>query len=105
MKEYIKKLQLKSEDARKQILVASLTVSMSLIAVVWMYSLGGLFSGKSTEVAKSDNEVKPFTMLSNSISSTYQNISASVGKIKNKKDQEAQVPEKQIDLIPVEYKN
>lgn len=99
---YIKKLQSKSEDTRKQILMVSIVVSMSIVVMVWMYGLGNFFSNKTE--AQASNETKPFTLFADSISETYQNISASVGKITSKKEIKAEVPaEKQIDLIQIEH--
>jgi len=47
MRAYIKKLQSKPEDTRKQILVGSLVVCMSLIGVIWVSSLSYKFSKES----------------------------------------------------------
>ena len=102
---YIKKLQSKSEDTRKQILVVSMIASMSIVVFVWVYGLGALFTQKTEVQASTTNEVKPFKLFANSITDTYQNISASVGKIssKNNGNAETQAPaQKQIDLIQVE---
>ncbi len=100
MRTYIKKLQSKEEDIRKQILAGALIVSMSLVALVWMYSLSDRFSS-DTKVAQTDNSTKPFTLFANSVASTYNNIAASVGSFSfaNKSEQPAQ---KQIDLMVVE---
>lgn len=107
MKEYIKKLQSKDEFARKQILTGVMTLSMIIVGVVWVYSFGHVFNEKNKEVAESDNTIKPLTIFKNSISDTYKNISASVGKISEGKKEldKARAEEKQIDLIPVEYIN
>jgi len=80
---------------------------MSLVVTVWMYSLGDLFVKKTEAKASASNEIKPFALFANSISETYQNISASVGKISTKKSTktEESIINKQIDLVPVEYVN
>lgn len=108
MREYIKKLQSKSEVARKQILVGSLIVSMSLVALIWVGSLSSHFGHNQT--AKVENTTKPFALLGQSISDTYNNVTASVGNIstsikKEKQKVEEEKVEKQIDLIPVEPQN
>jgi len=105
MNTYIKKLQSKSEDARKQILVASLITSMSLVAIVWFYSLGDRFNNKKEEVAQVSPEVKPFTLFAKSIGDTYNNIAASVGNVFSSDKMNTTATEKQIDLIPVEPKD
>jgi hypothetical protein len=99
MRAYIKKLQSKSEDTRKLIFVGLLILCMSFVSFIWIYNLGTRF--ESPEVVNQTNEdIKPFKLFSNSISDTYKNMSASVGKITTNKE-----PEKQIDLIPVETTN
>lgn len=105
---YIEKLQGKSEGARKQILLLSIITSMSLVVVVWVYSLGDLFI-KKTEVqtVANKNEVKPFALFANSITETYQNISASLGNLSSSKKSATieTTPQKQVELIPVEHVN
>lgn len=102
MREYIKKIQSKKLETRKQIFAGALVVSMSFVCLIWVYSLGTRFG--NTEVKdQALEDVKPFKLFSNSIGSTYDNISASVGKISTTKKVEPKVEEKQIDLTPVEY--
>ena len=111
MREYIKKIQAKDEDKRKQILLWLMIGSMSVVSVVWAYSLGMRFGGpKIKEQTKED--LKPFKLFSNSISDAMKNVGASVGnapsvnKIKEQQEVSTPVEEgKQIDLIPVEYTN
>lgn len=99
MRAYIKKLQSKSEDTRKLIFVGLLILCMSFVSFIWIYNLGTRF--RSPDITTQTNEdIKPFKLFSNSISDTYKNMSASVGKITTNK-----APEKQIDLIPVETTN
>ncbi|MDE2031282.1 MAG: hypothetical protein KGI58_03445 [Patescibacteria group bacterium] len=98
MRAYIKKLQSKPEDARKRILLVSLITSMSFVVLIWVYGLGGLFSGSND--SQTNNSLKPFTLLANSVSDAYQNISASVGNISS--ISKKSTSSKQIDLIPVE---
>jgi hypothetical protein len=100
MRAYIRKLQLKSEDTRKQLLVASLVVSMSVVSLVWIYGLNDSFG--TSKVAEIDTTTKPFTLFKESISNAFQNISASVGSIPSSKSKAEESTEKQIDLIPVE---
>lgn len=105
MRAYIKKIQSKSESTRKQIFLGSLVVCMSFVCLVWVSGLGYKFS-KNTEI-KTENEIKPFALFGQTISETYNNVTASVGNISSKKvEQEKEVEiknEKVIDLIPVEY--
>ena len=103
MRAYIKKLQSKSESTRKQIFAGALIVSMSLVAFVWVSSLGYKFSNNNQE--KVADDIKPFSMFGKTIADTVSNVSASVGNIKlpQKKTQEEINSKNQIDLIPVEY--
>ena len=99
MREYIKKLQNKSENTRKQILFVSLTIIMFLVGSIWFYGLSGRFGEKFQNKVK--QEIKPFALFSDSVSSTYKNVSASVGNIPTLSEQK-QDTNKQIDLIVVE---
>ena len=105
MRAYIKKIQSKDEETRKLILVGSLIVCMSFVSFIWIYNLGTRFSSPSIKTQTSA-DIKPFKLFSNSISDTYNSVSASVGKISPLKDtvtNEVNLKqEKQIDLIPVE---
>ncbi len=111
MKEYIKKLQAKDEEKRKLIMLWFMIGSMSLVSIIWIYSLGVRFGDpKIKEQTKED--IKPFKMFSNSISNTIKNVGASVGsapsvdKLKESQEKIKPVDEgEQIDLIPVEYTN
>lgn len=100
MRTYIKKLQSKREVVRKQILVASLVVSMAVVGSVWVYSLNDRFGQK--QLAEVDTSVKPFTLFSDSITDAYQNITASVGNFSFSSKKNEKPAPKQIDLIPVE---
>lgn len=108
MIDYIKKIQTKSEDTRKRILFFSMVFSMFIVGLVWLYSLGVRFDSEVKEQARED--VKPFKMFSQSISDTYKNVQASVGKInstendhKEKSVEENIEQENDLKLIPVEY--
>ncbi len=108
MKAYIKKIQSKDEDTRKFIFIVSLVLCMAIVGFIWIYNLGTRFS--NPKVAEQTNEdIKPFKLFTNSISDTYKNVSASVGKasssIEGVKAETTPTPEKKIDLIPVEYTN
>lgn len=109
MRTYIKKLQTKKEDTRKQILVLSLVVCMSFVGLVWINSLGYKFN--KDDSAKTEEGMKPFALFKQTISDTYKGVTASVGNIKSIKEdpstetenkEENVKIEKQIDLIPVE---
>lgn len=107
MRAYIKKLQAKDEDTRKFIFISTMIVCMSFVAFVWIYNLGTRFG--NPKIAEQANEdIKPFKLFSNSLSDTYNNMSASVGKIKDNTIDKV-IPEvkteKQIDLVPVENSN
>ena len=104
MRAYIKKLQSKSEIARKQILVASLVVCMSLVCLIWIGSLGYNFS-KNITVVETKEAIKPFALFGQTVSDTIKNVGASVGSISLpvKKEQTPEIKnDKQIDLTPVE---
>lgn len=105
MLEYIKKLQQKDEDARKRIMMFSMVIVVVIVGSIWLYSLSGVF-GKSDEITKEEvrDDLKPFTLFKNSMKDTYNNVSASVGKIslpKLNKDLNLEESE-QIDLIVVD---
>lgn len=104
MRAYIKKLQAKNEIVRKQIFAGLMVVSMAFVGFVWIYNLGHRLDNKVKEQVRED--VKPFKLFANSLSSTYKNISASVGNIKTAKEEREEVKQeakqKQIDLIVVE---
>ncbi len=102
MNSYIRKLQSKNEVARKQILLGSMVVCMSLVIGVWVYNLTDRFSSE-TVASKQEDNLQPFKLFANSISSTYDDISASVGKTSSK-DATDETSQKQIDLIVVEPK-
>jgi hypothetical protein len=112
MQAYIHKLQSKSESTRKQILVVSLVLSMTLVSAVWIYGLGDRFSTNNTNVASNtavdSNEAGPFTLFSDSIKSAYHNIAASVGGIsfsgKGTTTTNSNNSGKQIELKVVEHK-
>lgn len=104
MRTYIKKIQSKSEDTRKQILVGSLILCMSFVGFIWISSFGSKFNNESADKAQED--IKPFSLFGKSISDTYKNVSASVGNISSlNKSAEESVPvetRKQIDLVVVQ---
>lgn len=101
MKQYIKKLQAKHEDTRKLIFTGTMIACMSIVGLVWFYSLGTRFDSKVK--AQANEDIKPFKLFGKSISDTISNMSASVGKIPQVEVVIPQKEEKQIDLIPVEY--
>jgi len=107
MREYIKKLQAKSEESRKQILIGTLVVSMFFVGVIWVSSFKYKFNNDEVAKIDTDQGVKPFALFGQTISDTYSNITASVGSIPSVKNEEVQTDleikdeGKQIDLIPV----
>ena len=102
MRAYIRKIQLKKEETRKQIFAGVMIVCMSLVGVIWIGTLGYKFGHKPTE--KVADDIKPFALFGKSIKDTYGSVSASVGKISEMKKQENKKveEEKQIEMIPVE---
>ncbi len=101
MYKYIKNIQSKEENVRKQILVAYLVFSMAIVGSVWVYSLTSKF-GEKKVAQQTETGAKPFTLFASSISSAYQNISASVANF-SLSTKSKDTPEKQIDLIVVEH--
>ncbi len=105
MRKYIKKIQEKDEIVRKQIFLGLMIFSMVAVSSIWIYSLDHRFNNKVKEQAKED--VKPFQRFANSVSNTYDNISASVGnspiiKLENQEENNKKISqEKQINLIVV----
>ena len=107
MRQYIKKIQSKSEDTRKLIFLGAMILSMSFVSFVWIYSLGAKFSNSKIK-EQANEDIKPFKLFASSISDTYKSIGASVGKssIVNEIKTETQASQaNQIDLIPVENNN
>jgi hypothetical protein len=113
MRAYIKKLQNKPEEHRKQILFVVMIVSMALVSSVWIYSLTDRFSSKNAEEISKDETKKPFELLTLSFKDAYKNMSASVANVSLLKEKKEEVPvttqeilptEKQIDLIIVDKK-
>lgn len=107
MRQYIKKIQNKKESTRKQIFVGTMIGSMSIVSLVWAYSLGVRFGNHEIKT-QTQEDIKPFKLFSNSVSDTFKNVSASVGKAPSVDEAKKEVDlndEKQIDLIPVEYSN
>ena len=94
MHPYIKKLQNKKEATRKQILTGVMIISMTFVVFIWIFNLDSRFNSKVKSQAQ--NDIKPFQLFANSISSTYKNISASVGSIPN--------PDKVIKTITTNQK-
>lgn len=108
MRAYIKKLQSKPEDTRKQILVGTLIVSMSFVCLIWISSFGYKFNTDTSanNTAEKTTTTKPFALFGQTISDAYHNMTASVGNISlPKKQVETKTPDKVIDLIPVEPTN
>lgn len=107
MQQYIKKLRSKSEETRKQILIWSLVVCMSLVVLIWVSTIGHSSKNKQQKEVvnqeEADKEIKPFSILKTSIKETYDNVYSSVGEINLKQEAEkVEVPQKQVDLIPIE---
>jgi hypothetical protein len=103
MHNYIKKLQSKNENTRKQILIVSMVVSMVVVGSVWIYGLSTRFGPQT--VAKVNEDVKPFKLFGDSLAETYKNISASVGNISSISSKNNTPEGKVIELIPVEQTN
>ncbi len=76
MRKYISSLKHKPEPVRKQILMISMVVSMTIVGSVWIYSFGGRFN--ESTVAKAKDDIKPFTLFGASVVNTYKDTVASV---------------------------
>lgn len=111
---YIKKLKEKDEDKRKRIFFWTMTCSMSIVVLIWFYSLGMRFG--NPEVKEQTNEdIKPFKLFKDSISNTFSNIGSSVknapsvNKIKEEAKDDSEInstsDSSQINLVPVENNN
>jgi hypothetical protein len=108
MREYIKKLQSKSEESRKSIMVVSLIVAMFFVGAIWVGSFNYKFNGNSKVVKEEAEGTKPFALFGETINDTYKSITASVGSIPSIKNNEVENIKEiiedegnQIDLIPV----
>ncbi len=101
MRAYIKKLQSKNEFVRKQIFIGAMIVSMVFVGFIWVYNLNNRFNNNEVSV-QTQKDVKPFKIFTDSLSNTYNNISASVGNIPNLETEKKKITnEKQINLIVV----
>ncbi len=100
-------MQDKPEHIRKQILVITLIISMSVVVLIWIGSIGYSF-GHKKDVAKGKEAAQPFALLGQSITDTVKSISASVGSISSPtvepKEEAVATKEQQIDLTPVEQR-
>ena len=108
MYSYIRKLRSKSEQSRKQIFALTMIGSMAFVVFIWIYGLNAKFSSPKVKDQVSQ-DIKPFKLFANSLSNTYENISANVIKAPsvntNTTDELSNKPEKQIQLIQVENSN
>ncbi|MFA6251696.1 MAG: hypothetical protein WC603_03675 [Candidatus Paceibacterota bacterium] len=106
MRTYIKKLQSKSENTRKQIFAGTLAVCMVFVFLIWISSLGYKFNNNTS--AQVEEDIKPFALFGQTLTNTYSNVTASVGNLSTKTKEDEQKMEeelkieKQVDLIPVE---
>ncbi len=100
MRTYIKKLQSKNETVRKQIFAGAMIVSMIFVGFIWIYNLNNRFNNKVS--MQTQNDVKPFKIVADSLSNTYTNISASVGSLPSLETVRKRIiNEKQINLTVV----
>ena len=105
MRQYIKKIQSKSEDTRKLIFLGSMIASMSFVTFIWVYNLDTKFSDPKIK-QQANEDIKPFKLFSSSISGTYKDISASVGKASVTNDIQKEInaisvsPSEVIPVIP-----
>lgn len=106
MYKYIKKLQSKKEEEKKQVLVFSLVISMAIVGAIWIYSLNDRFNdnNKVADASDTNTTTSPFSLFTDSVVSTYHDIAASVGNISFSKKVN-QNEDKQIDLIVVDHVN
>lgn len=105
MFEYIKKIQQKDEITRKKIMMISMIIVVLIVGSVWIYSLTDLFNNGEDKIAQEEEreDLKPFTLFKNSMKDTYNNVSASVGKISLPKYKDLDFKESdQIDLIVID---
>lgn len=110
MRAYVKKLQNKSEESRKQILFFTMVISMSLVAGVFIYGLGSQFREIAKKEEAQNKTTGPFRLMADSISKSYKNMTASAfNSMPNKQDRELlnsvvpEIPEgKQIELIVID---
>ena len=80
MKHYIKKLQTKPDHIKKQILVVSTVVLCGIVLSFWVFTLKYRFSSDENKTSL-QSDLKPFGMLKEGVSKTYQDLSASVGAV------------------------
>jgi len=95
MRAHIKKLQSKSEQTRKQILIGSIIVCMSLVIFVWVSSLGHKFNKETS--TNTQEEIKPFAIFGQTIKDTVNDITTSTNKAPSAKEE----TDNQINLNPI----
>jgi hypothetical protein len=105
-KSYILGLREKPENVRRQILVGALTFCMVIVGGIWIYGMSTHFTSKQI-AEKTKEDVKPFALFGAKLKATYQDLLASAGKADITpapvvEEQKSVVPNKVIDLIPVE---
>lgn len=107
IKNYIQNLKSKPEADRKRFAQTATIACMVIVGSVWLYGLTNHLS-KPEIAIQTEKDIKPFTVLANSLKDTYNNISASVGDAKsvsgviNNEPTTDTENEKMIDLIPVD---
>lgn len=102
---YIKHLQSKPIEHKKQIIAVGMIMSSFVVIGAFYLNINNAFSQNTNQVSVND-DIGPFKLFKNSISNTYSNLTASVGNIKNITKTKEQEPEKleegkMIELIPV----
>lgn len=102
MKKYVYSLRKKPEHVRKQIFVALMVFSMTVVGSIWVYGLSYRFDEKVA--LQTEKDVQPLKLFGNMFKSTYQNISASVGSI-SEPETYTEDTENQIPLVVVEEQN
>ena len=75
MKKIIHNIRCQSEEVRRHILHILTIVAGIILILLWIYSLGANLSNTDTQ-AKVSNELNPFSVLKDNITSGYQSITS-----------------------------
>jgi hypothetical protein len=81
MLDYIRHLRTKPEETKKQIVLVALVITMSIVVIIWLATLGGNNAKTKEPKAKEDNGPSPFSILTSSFSETFKDIKSSVSEI------------------------
>lgn len=78
MRKHIEKLRQKPYHIRKALFYLATGVSMALVVGIWVHSLGNRWN-ENLQAEKIQNDFKPFSLFSKSVSDTYVSTKEAMG--------------------------